>query len=89
VAFVVNIAVQETSAGHFMPLFFLFSASIFAAMYNSQIIGILLLRLAIYSCAFLYIALLDVLRYLPPLSSPIWMEFFTILFVIYFIGTFR
>jgi len=86
VAFVVNIAVQETSAGHFMPLFFLFSASIFAAMYNSQIIGILLLRLAIYSCAFLYIALLDVLRYLPPLSSPIWMEFFTILFVIYFIG---
>jgi signal transduction histidine kinase len=84
--FIINIAVQQTSAGHFTPLFFLFSASVFAAMYNSQMIGILVLRLSIYSFAFLYIAFLDVFRYLPPLSSQIWLEFFTIIFVLYFIG---
>lgn len=83
--FIINIAAQQTSGGHFTPLFFLFSASLFAAMYNSQMIGILLLRLSIYSFAFLYIAFLDVFRYSPPLSSYIWLEFFTIIFVLYFI----
>lgn len=83
--FIINIAVQQTSGGHFTPLFFLFSASIFAAMYNSQLIGVLLVRLSIYGFAFLYIAFLDVIRYSPPLSSPIWLEFFTIIFVLYFI----
>ena len=84
--FIINIAVQQTSPGHFTPLFFLFSASVFAAMYNSQMKGILLLRLSIYGFAFLYIAFLDVFRYRPPLSSDIWLEFFTIIFVLYFIG---
>jgi len=84
--FVVNIAVQQTSSGHFTPLFFLFSAAVFAAMYNSQMMGILLLRLSIYAFAFLYIALLDVLRFSPPLSSSVWLEFFTIIFVLYFIA---
>jgi len=83
--FIINIAVQQTAGGHFTPLFFLFSASVFAAMYNSQLIGVLLVRLSIYGFAFLYIALLDVIRYSPPLSSPIWLEFFTIIFVLYFI----
>ncbi|AGI69128.1 two component sensor histidine kinase [Octadecabacter antarcticus 307] len=85
-AFIINIASQQTMVGHFTPLFFLFSGSIFAAMYNSQMIGILILRLSIYGLAFLYIAFLDVFRYLPPLSSNIWLEFFTIIFVLYFIG---
>jgi signal transduction histidine kinase len=84
--FVINIALQQSSTGHFTPLFFLFSASVFAAMYNSQMKGILLLRLSIYSFAFLYIALLDVFRHFPPLSSEIWLEFFTIIFVLYFIA---
>jgi len=83
--FIVSIAVQQTSGGHFTPLFFLFSASLFAAMYNSQMIGILLLRLSIYAGAFLFIAFLDILRYRPELSSNIWLEFFTIVFVLYFI----
>jgi len=83
--FIINIAVQQPSGGHFTPLFFLFSASIFAAMYNSQMIGVLLLRLSVYGFAFLYIALLDVLRYSPPLSSYVWLEFLTIIFVLYFI----
>lgn len=83
--FVMNIAFQQTDGGHFTPLFFLFSASLFAAMYNSQMISILLLRLSIYALAFVFIALLDVVRHAPALDSPIWLEFFTILFVLYFL----
>lgn len=84
--FIINMALLQTTPGHFTPLFFLFSASVFAAIYNSQIKGILLLRLSIYSFAFLFIAFLDVLRFRPPLGSTIWLEFFTIIFVLYFIG---
>ncbi|MBV7380155.1 sensor histidine kinase [Maritimibacter dapengensis] len=84
--FILNIAWQQTSGGHFTPLFFLFSASLFAAMYNSQIFTVLLLRLSIYGATFVAIAFLDVLRYRPELSSVVWLEFFTILFVLYFIA---
>ncbi|MCB1330724.1 MAG: HAMP domain-containing histidine kinase [Maritimibacter sp.] len=83
--FVINIAVQQTSGGHFTPLFLLFAASLFAAMYNSAIISILLLRLSIYAGTFLFIAFLDIARYRPELSSTTWLEFFTTIFVIYFI----
>lgn len=85
-AFVINIANLQDTPGHFTPLFFLFSASVFAAMYNSQLLGILLLRLSIYGIAFLYIALIDVLRFSPPPSSTIWLEFWTVIFVLYFIA---
>lgn len=84
-AFIINIAIQQTSGGHFTPLFFLISASLFAAMYNSQIISVLLVRLSIYGATFVFIAFLDVVRYRPPLSSTIWLEFFTVVFVLYFI----
>ena len=83
--FIINIAMQQSGGGHFTPLFLLFSASIFAAMYNSQMMGILLLRLSIYGFTFIYIALIDVVRYTPPIRSAIWLEFFTIMFVLYFI----
>ncbi|MBO9428100.1 HAMP domain-containing sensor histidine kinase [Sulfitobacter sp. R18_1] len=85
-AFIINIAVQQAAPGHFTPLFFMLSASVFAAMYNSQMSGILLLRLSIYMFAFVYIALLDVFRFTPPLSSNIWLELWTVIFVLYFIG---
>ena len=84
--FIVGMAVQQTSSGHMTPSLLLLSASIFAAMYNSQMIVILLLRLSIYGFAFLFIAFLDVFRYLPSLNSPIWLELFTIIFVLYFIA---
>ncbi|APE42374.1 two-component sensor histidine kinase [Sulfitobacter alexandrii] len=85
-AFIINIALQQEATGHFTPLFFLISASVFAAMYNSQMSGILLLRLSIYGAAFLYIALIDIFKFFPPLSSTIWLEFWTIVFVLYFIA---
>ncbi|MEZ5720420.1 MAG: HAMP domain-containing sensor histidine kinase [Paracoccaceae bacterium] len=83
--FVINVAQQQSIGGHFTPLFFLFAASLFAAMNNNQMIGILLLRLTIYGGAFVYIAFYDIFKYHPPLASNVWLEFFTIVFVLYFI----
>ncbi|MCB1337382.1 MAG: HAMP domain-containing histidine kinase [Maritimibacter sp.] len=84
--FVIQLAVQQHTGGHFTPLFFLFAASLFAAMNNSQMIGILLLRLSIYSGAFMFITFYDVFRYQPPIYSRTWLEFFTSVFVLYFIA---
>jgi len=53
-AFIVGSSVQQTSSGNMTPSFLLLCASIFAAMYNSQMIVILLLRLSIYGFAFLF-----------------------------------
>ena len=83
--FVISVALQQVGGGHFTPLFFLFAASLFAAMNNSQMIGVLLVRLAIYGCTFIFIALYDVILFKPPLGSAAWLEFFTIVFVLYFI----
>lgn len=55
-------------------------------MHNSQMFGILILRLSIYGITFLFIAFLDVVRYAPPITSPIWLQFFTIMFVLFFIA---
>jgi len=85
-AFIINIASQEGAVGNFTPFFFLISASVFAAMYNSQMLGILLLRLSVYGVTFLYLAVSDIFKYAPPISSNIWLEFFTIVFVLYFIA---
>jgi len=83
--FVIVIALQQHSGGHFTPLFFLFAAALFAAMNNHQMIGVLAVRLGLYLVAFLFIALMDIWRLAPPLSSPAWLEFFTTVFVAYFI----
>lgn len=84
--FVISIAIQQKSGGHFAPLIFLLSASLFAAMYTSQILKTLLLRLSIYSATFIFIAFLDVVRYNPGLSSTIWLNFFSIIYSIFFIA---
>jgi signal transduction histidine kinase len=83
--FVVMIALQQPTGGHFMPLFVLFAAGLFAAMNNHQLLPILILRLTIYGGTFLFISMLDVFRYFPPLTSHVWLEFFTTVFVLYFI----
>lgn len=83
--FIINITLQQHSGGHFTPLFLLFAASLFAAMNNSQMLGILFLRLSIYGATFVFIALYDLILFRPPLSSSSWLEFFTIVFVLYFI----
>ncbi|MGR3745895.1 MAG: sensor histidine kinase [Pseudooceanicola nanhaiensis] len=83
--FVVMIALEQRLGGHFTPLFFLFAAALFCAMNNHQILGALIVRLSIYAVGFVYIALIDVLRFMPPITSYIWLQFFTVAFVMYFI----
>lgn len=83
--FVVVMALQQTSGGHFTPLFFLFAAALFAAMNNHQLLPALILRLGIYGATFLLIAFLDIWRDMPSLYSQAWLQVFTVLFVMYFI----
>lgn len=84
--FCVAIAVQQgTDNGHFLPLFLLVSASIFATMNNHQFIPVLCMRLAIYVTAILFIAIRDVWILQPPLESETWLNLFTVLFVLGFI----
>ena len=83
--FVVSFAVMQAGTGHFPPLFFLFAAALFAAMNNHQIFAALVIREIIYAIGFVVVALIDVVRYAPPLNHQIWLNFFTVLFVMYFI----
>ena len=83
--FVIETAIQQKSGGHFTPLFFLFAASLFAAMNNHQLMSALTLRLTIYGATFIYIALMDILPSPPPITAQPWLQFFTTVFVLYFI----
>ncbi|TDK50471.1 HAMP domain-containing histidine kinase [Antarcticimicrobium luteum] len=84
--FCVSVSIQQgTQNGHFMPLFMLFSASIFAAMNNRHFLPVLALRLAIYVAAILFIPIRDLAIERPPLASELWMHFFTVIFVLVFI----
>lgn len=80
-----SVAIQEGFGGHFTPLFFLFAAALFAAMNNHQIVSALALRLAMYGVTFLAIAFKDIWILRPPLESHLWLQFFTVVFVMYFL----
>ena len=60
--FVIVVALQQGSTGHFTPMFFLFAAALFAAMNNHQLVPALILRLTIYGATFLFIASIDIWR---------------------------
>ena len=85
-AFAISFAIlQGPETGHFMPLFMLFSAAVFAAINNHHFLPVLALRLAIYVAAILFIPIRDLWIVRPPLSSELWLHFFTVLFVLGFI----
>jgi signal transduction histidine kinase len=83
--FVILITLQQDTGGHFTPLFFLFAASLFAAVNNHQLLPALVLRLIIYGATFIFIATWDIIRLNPPITSDVWLQFFTVAFVMYFI----
>jgi signal transduction histidine kinase len=84
--FCISIAMQQSHEdGHFLSLFLLVSASIFATMNNHHFLPVLGLRLAIYVVAILYIPIRDVWIVRPPLTSEIWLHLFTVIFVLAFI----
>ena len=81
----ITVANQQEVGKHFTPLFFLFAAALFAAMNNHQVLHAIVLRLAIYGVTFLYIVSKDIWQNSPPLTSDLWLQFFTVIFVMYFL----
>lgn len=79
------VAVLEGVSSHFMPLFFLFAAGLFAAVNNHQIPQILFVRLVMYAGVFLWIPTSDILAVNPPLQSFLWLQLFTVVFVLFFV----
>ncbi|MEZ5755883.1 MAG: ATP-binding protein [Paracoccaceae bacterium] len=79
------VAYMEGISSHFMPLFFLFAAGLFAAVNNHQIPQILLVRLVMYAGVFLYIPISDILKVMPPIQSFLWLQLFTVVFVLFFV----
>jgi len=80
-----TVAVLEGVSSHFMPLFFLFAAGLFAAVNNHQIPQILFVRLLLYAGVFLWIPTSDILAVRPPLQSFLWLQLFTVVFVLFFV----
>ena len=83
--YAVSVALKQETGGHFTPLFFLFAAALFAAMNNHQLVMALIVRLTMYGLSFLIIVFADLLIERPPLNSDIWLQFFTTVFVMYFL----
>lgn len=83
--FAVLIAQIEGSTWHFTPLVFLLAAGLFAAMNNHQLPMVLYTRLVIYGAVFLYIPIKEIWVNNPPLRSDLWLQLFTVLFVLFFI----
>ena len=94
--FVLLVAHLEGNTLHFTPLFFLFAAALFAAMNNHQLIKVLIVRLVIYGATFIYIPANDLwqiytipnrseLTIPAPMETNLWLQFLTVLFVLYFI----
>jgi signal transduction histidine kinase len=71
--------------GRFTALFCLFAAALYAAINNHQIVIALAIRLTIYGISFLLITVRDIWVFQPSMSSPIWLHFFTVVFVMYFL----
>jgi signal transduction histidine kinase len=79
------ISVVQSDGTHFMALFFLFAAALFAAMNNHHLLSVLVLRLSIYGITFLFIPIWDIFRTDADILSEEWAQLFTSLFVLYFI----
>ncbi|MFD1344360.1 sensor histidine kinase [Litorisediminicola beolgyonensis] len=84
--FSVSIAVQQGyEDGHFLALFLLVSASIFAAINNHHFREVIWIRVSIYFAAIFFIPARDVWESRAPITSEIWLHFFTVLFVLGFL----
>lgn len=84
-SYAVGISQIQGPAMHFMPLFFLFAAALFAAMNNHHLMPVLVIRLLIYGAAFLFIPVRDIIVTGANIHSELWAQLFSSLFVVYFI----
>ena len=83
--YAISIAIEQPVGGHFTPLFFLFAAALFAAMNNHQFVWAMIVRLVMYGFSFMMIVVKDIWIEQPELSSELWLQFFTVVFVMYFL----
>lgn len=81
----VSIAIAQGPGAHFMSLFFLFAAALFAGMNNHQLLPILILRLTIYGSAFIFIPVWDIITTGASIDSELWAQLFTSIVVLYFV----
>ncbi|KIN63571.1 Two-component sensor [Sulfitobacter noctilucicola] len=85
-SFCISVARQQSMGdGHFFPQFMLVSAAIFGAMNSHQFLSVLAIRLSIFVLAILYTPIHDLWIVRPPLSSEMWLNLFTMVFVLGFI----
>jgi signal transduction histidine kinase len=83
--FAIWVAIEHGGAAIFTALFSLFAAALYAAMNNHQLVVNLAIRLVLYSGAFFFITVKDLWLYRPPLTSDLWLQFFTVVMVVYFL----
>lgn len=84
-SFALSVAFSDSATTYFMPMFFLIAASVFAATNDHQLLSVLIIRLAVYGVTFLLIPLTDLVSAGVTASHETWLNFFTCLFVLYFI----
>jgi signal transduction histidine kinase len=85
VFYAVALAIEQGPGTHFMSLFFLFAAALFAAMNNHQLLPVLIMRMVLYGIAFIFIPLWGIYETRAPFDSELWAQMFTSLFVMYFV----
>ncbi|MGO4910071.1 sensor histidine kinase [Pseudorhodobacter sp. W20_MBD10_FR17] len=85
VYFAVAIAFVQGPGPHFISMFFLLAAGLFAAMHNHQVKAILVLRLVVYGGAFLFIPIWDIVATAAPFQSELWANLFVSIFVLHFV----
>ncbi len=83
--YAVWVGITEEGVGMFTSLFCLFAAALYASINNHQIARALVIRLTLYGVSFLLITVRDLWVYRPPLDSDMWLQFFTVIFVMYFL----
>ncbi len=83
--YAVGISHLQGPTTHFMPLFFLFAAALFAAMNNHHLRLVLVIRLIVYGVTFIFIPARDIYETQANIHSELWAQMFTSLFVLYFI----
>ena len=83
--YAVWVGVTAGGSGLFTAMFCLFAGALYSAINNHQLASILAIRLTVYGVAFLVITVHDLWIYRPPLSSDMWLQFFTVIFVMYFL----
>lgn len=83
--YAVWVGLTENGIGLFTAMFCLFAAALHAAINNHQFAAALVVRLIFYGLSFIVLSVHDLWMYRPPLHSEAWLQFFTVLFVMYFL----